>query len=307
VSVGIGSSLRAGGRHPFYVIKSGTAALAPDLAESDSGVPTFSGAAGGWTCNVTNSNHPRGLFNTGTPDVEIRVACDRSDGSAIYFRRESTTRMWRLSFGDYISSTTTIPGHHSPAVASSCTLSGFVSHEQKNFCECANIYTGHTVYSGDNPSYDYQNFWGGSGFSAACGRACSTLDYPGDGCTHECLTHTRKAFYTCTGGHGAAHSPGGTVNNYSTRWTLQYRNGSTTWTNVAQVDRSVGDMRILARGTQVQVFFGTLSTNSWTLHSTYTDNFTGLGATYHGVGSANTSVRDTSLNGGLNSIWIETL
>jgi hypothetical protein len=304
MSVGLGSNLRTGGRHPFYVIKNGTVALNPDLAESEGATPTFTGASGGWTCNVANSSHPRGLFNTGTPDVEIRVGCDKSDGAAIYFRRESSTKMWRVSFGDYVSSTYSYPGHHTAAVASSCSLSGTVTHEAKNFCECADIYTGHTIYSGANPYYDYQNNWGGGGYSSACGQACSTL---GSHCQHECLTHTSKAFYYCTGGHGASHSPGGSVSNYSTRWTLQYRNGSTTWTNAAQVNRSVGDMRIVARGSQVELFFGNISTGSWTLYSTYTDNFTGLGATYHGVGSANTSVRETTLAGGLNSVWIETL
>lgn len=305
MSVGLGNNLRVGGRHPFYVIKSGSAALSPDLAESDSSIPTFSGTGGGWACNVANSSHPRGLFNTGLRDVEIRVGCDIADGAAIYFRRESTTKMWRLTFGDYLASTQTFQGHHSAGVASSCSLSGYVSHETKNFCECANIYTGHTIYSGDNPSYDYQNFWGGGSYSAACGQACSA--HSGSGCTSECLTHTRKAYYYCTGGHGASHSPGSTVNTYADRWTLQYRNGSTSWTQAAQVNRTVGDMRIVARGTSVEVYFGNNSTNSWTLHSTYTDNFTGSTATYHGIGSADTATTKTSLNGGLNSLWIETL
>jgi hypothetical protein len=303
MSVGIGGNLRTGGRHPFFVIRNGSNALNPDIAESDSATPVFSGATGGWVCNVNNSANPRGLFNVGTPDVEIRVNCKRSDGAAIYFRRESPTKMWRISFGDFVSSTTTYPGFHSPGTASSCTLSGTVTHTTQNFCECSNIYTGHTIYSGSDPSYDYLNFWGGR-FNSACGSACPAST---SGCTHECLLETRRSFYFCTGGTAASHSPGETVTNYGERWNLEYRNGSTSWVSVAQVNASVGDMRILARGTSIQLFFGSVSTNVWNLYSTYTDNFTNVTGVNHGVGSGNTSVRYSSLNGGLNSLWIESL
>ena len=302
MTVGIGGQLRTGGRHPFYVIKGAGSALSPDLATADSGTPTFTSSGSGFSCSTSNSSNPRGLFQTGVADVEIKVGCDRSDGGCIYFRQESNNKVWRLGFGDYVSSTYTTQGHYSPCSPASCSLSSYSSHSTKNFCECANIYTGHTIYgSCNNPSYDYVNFWGGA-YSAFCGTTCSSSH-----CTLQCLRETRQTYYYCVGGHSEAHVPGTSTDNYTTRWSLEYRNGSTTWNNVARVNRSVGDLRIVARGTSIEVYFGSVSANTWTLYSTYTDNITSTTGVYHGIGSGNLSPRYSTLGGGLNNIWIETL
>lgn len=301
MTVGLGGTLRTGGRHPFYVIKSAGSALNPTLAEADSGTPSFTSSGSGFSCSTSNSSNPRGMFQTGTPDVEIRMGCDGSDGSSVYFRRESSTKMWRIGFGDYVSSTYNVQETHVPGSAAYCVLSGYSTHSTKNFCECANIYTGHTVYSGQNPSYDYQNFWGGA-YSANCGSPCSDAY-----CTSQCLLQTKQTYYSCSGGTADYHSPGYSINNYSTRWSLQYRNGSTTWNNVATVNRSVGDIKVVARGTSIELYFGSVSSNTWTLYSTYTDNITATTGTYHGIGSANLSPRYTTLAGGINNIWIESL
>lgn len=301
MTVGLGGTLRTGGRHPFYVIKSSGSSLSPDLAESDSGTPSFTSSGSGFSCATSNTASPRGMFQVGTPDVEIKVACDRSDGGCIYFRRQSTTKMWRLGFGDYVSSTYSYPGSHTPASAAYCVLSGYSTHSNKNFCECADIYTGHTIYSGANPSYDYQNFWGGK-YSANCGSTCSDTH-----CNSQCLLQTRQSYYSCSGGTPESHSPGFSVDNYTTRWSLQYRNGSTSWTNVATVNRSVGDLRVVARGSSIEVYFGSVSSNTWSLYSTYTDSITSTTGIYHGIGAGSLSPRYTTLGGGLNNIWIESL
>lgn len=339
MTLGAGGLRNVGGQY-LIVASARQNNLSADVYESDAGDPTFTAIDSGWSINVPNSDSPRALFITPSRNVDIKVSTLKHDGAAIYFRVEDDDRMWRLAFGDVDPQFYYLPywnwrwgwwwgdyfgyyrtrwgrrwlywwGGYIPASPGYCVKSPpYISYDQANRCVCTQSNEGYTIYkSNQEPDYDFEHHFS---YDVDCGGSyCSRRRRKN--CNRGCIQSTKITPYYCVGGTPATYIARYEENVSVPRMFVQYRDGTMTWQTLYQQEpkgngvreREGNDVRIVAQGTKIDVYYGSYDLDKWTFDATFQDTVTTEAAVKHGIGGADVSEDFTSVAGGLRSLWIQ--
>lgn len=246
---------------------------------------------------LDQSSNAHALWNLYTPNVDMSCQIGVADGSGIYFRYKNINNMWRVVVGEYLSNTFTQPDQYVEAQCTGCYLTSYSVTQSEFSYECTSLYSSGTVY-GNNYSYcsyggyselyNYSRVWK-TFCSSSCG--CNPTFANEFGCNAKCQDKITRTYYQCTGGSAGSMTPGYTIYTYSPRVHIEYRNGSSTWTNFATINESYsniapGGLRVRAVGNSIIVYRGTYGqTSGWTQIGSYSSSLHNDG-TFHGIGIA---------------------
>lgn len=265
--------------------------------------------------SLTQTSNSHALWNVYSPNADISSRMLVPDGSGIYFRYKDINRMWRLIMGEYLYDYYTVQAFYQEATCTGCYLTSNSSTQQEYSYECTSIYSSGTVYTSSNYSYcsyggysalyQYSRVWK-SYCDSSCG--CNPTYANLYGCAGKCQDFITRTYYQCTGGQSGTYIAGSQTPNYRPRLFLQYRNGSSTWTNHATINLTTADVsgiRVRFVGNSIIVYKGTYGqTSGWTQIGSYTSSIHNDGL-FHGIGIGSENPQNRGVSSGIGAFTIE--
>jgi hypothetical protein len=288
-----------------------------DIEQTGTGTPQSyirSGSGFRPGSSLSQSSECHAIWNLYTPNVDMSSYIGVPDGSGFYFRYKDINRMWRLVMGEYQSSTYYVAPQSTEATCTGCYLTSNSVTQNEFSYECTSLYSSGTVYTSSN--YSYCSYGGYSAlykysrtWQTYCDSSCGCNPTYANlyGCAGKCMKTITRTYYQCTGGSAGSYYAGISVPNYSPRLHLEYRNGSSTWTNFATINLTGGDvggLRLRIVGNSIIVYKGTYGSTTWTQIGSYTSSLHNDGI-FHGIGIASKNANNRAVSSGIQGFTLE--